>query len=278
MEPVYINPIQAAQDAIAFAKKYYNSSGFQERFNKFNNVSGKQFLYSPYNPNAFFDKENGTHDAISKNSWRIVKTPLKIGKIRSIPESNAYYNPDSGNILYGDNGTLERGLSKTWDQVMGHEVGHMIDWAIKPRHKSEQLDNYNDGYGYTYSNMHPIFRKSKAYQKVKTAMYNLGQSHGRIYEKDPSYGSYMISDGELFHDAMPMESYADLFQMRKMLYDQKIFDSTKSGIKFTKKHLEKFKKNNHIRLQDNFSDEDIIWMMNNVAQNNKKINPRQTQI
>lgn len=270
-------PIRAAKEAINFAKLYYGSEGFNERFRNLNNAT-KGFLYSSYNPTASYWAEDNEWDPRPRYAWSVQKTPIKFRKVGPLPspEANAYYDKYYGTIFYGDDRTLQRGYSKTWDEIMGHEAGHALDYAIKPMNNylRGELDNYNGGYGYTYSNLYPIFRKSKSYQKVRNLMYNIDEQHGRLYDQDPSYGKYLTTDPELFHDAMPSESYADLFQLRKMLYDQKIFDSTRKGIKFTKQDFEKFKKNNHrIRLQDNFSDEDIIWMINNVANNTTKINP-----
>lgn len=263
------DPIKSAQNAIDFAKFYYSSDGFKQRFKNINKYS-RQFLYSPYNPASLNTKEDGI--VPMKYTWSIQKMPMQqVNKILPIPDRNAYYDPRTRNIYYGDSGTLQVGLSKTWDEIMAHEAGHLLDYSIKPLSSNLKgdLDNYNDGYGYTYSNMIPVLRKSKSYQRVRKMMYSFGDTEGRLYDQDPSFGYNSISDKELHHDAMPMESYADLFQLRKMLYDQKIFDSTKPGIKFTKQHLDKFKQNNHIRLQNNFTDDQIIWMINNVANRNK---------
>ena len=84
----------------------------------------------------------------------------------------------------------------------------------------------------------------------------------------------MIGGTDDLHDASPSESYADLFLLRKKLLDSGVYDIRKANNPFTKQHLEQFKKKNKdkIRLFDNFSDEDIIWMMNNVAQNNMNNN------
>ena len=60
--------------------------------------------------------------------------------------------------------------------------------------------------------------------------------------------------------------------LRYQLNKAGIFDARTTD-KFTLDHLNKFKKNtsNKNRLFENFSDDDIIWMMNNVAQaDNKK--------
>ena len=260
-------PIRAAENAVKFAKKYYKSEGFEQRFKNINKAT-KGFLYSQYNPAAFLTEEDGYRPY--KHTWSIEKKPIEVNSITPTTGSNAYYNPYTKSIKFGDSGTLKLGIVKTWDEVMAHEAGHALEDAIKLRNSAlkEELDHYNNGYGYPYANIYPIFRKSKSYQKVRNFFQNYGDPTDlKLYEHDPSYGTHLMRDGELHHDAIPSESYADLFQMRKMLYDQKIFDSTKAGIKFTKEHLDKFKKKNHIRLQDNFSDDDIIWMINNVASN-----------
>ena len=73
------------------------------------------------------------------------------------------------------------------------------------------------------------------------------------------------------HDANPSESYADLFKFRYDLYESGIFDSRTTEL-FTKDHLNKFKQSKYYkknkRLFDNFSDDNIVTMMNTVAQDN----------
>jgi hypothetical protein len=62
--------------------------------------------------------------------------------------------------------------------------------------------------------------------------------------------------------------------LKKKLLDLGIYDVRKANNPFTKQHIDQFKKKNRdkVRLLGNFSDADIIWMMNNVAQNNTSTN------
>lgn len=74
------------------------------------------------------------------------------------------------------------------------------------------------------------------------------------------------------HDINPNETKADLDAIRYMLYTDGIYDTGTQ--EFNKETLKKVKAkygNDRMikRLQDNYSDEDIIWMMNNIAAKNK---------
>lgn len=258
--------INAAKSAIDFVNKYYNSPGFNERFRRVTSDSNN-FLNSQYNPTASYWKDDGWENT-SKMSWQIKRTPLKIGKINPVPEPNAYYNYETGDILWGDNSTPTV-VGMNWNTIMAHELGHALDKAIKVSNKSIGPRLHEDAgeHGFTYSNLHPILRKSKPYQYIRNTM---DRRDAKEYDRYPNTYVGGFNMGEISHDARPEENYADLFAVRKLLYDQGIFDSTKSGQVFTKKHLDAFKKNNKSRLLDNFSDDDVIWMINNVASTNNK--------
>ena len=267
-------PVQAAKSAIDFANLYYNSPGFNERFR---NVTSDKigFLNSQYNPTASYWEDDGWENH-PKMSWNVRRTPLKIGKIHPIPEPNAKYDPYSGNILWGDSSTPQV-TGMNWNTIMAHELGHALDYAIKVNNSwlGPRLHENAGERGYTYSNLFPILRKSKPYQQIRNTM---DAKEARDYDKYPTMytGGFDLNS----HDARPEENYADLFSMRKILYDLGIFDSTKSGQKFTKQHLDAFKKKSKNRLLDNFSDEDVIWMINNIAGigNNKKLSQRQKEV
>ena len=71
------------------------------------------------------------------------------------------------------------------------------------------------------------------------------------------------------HDASSSETRADLVQLRYEMQRDGIFNSTGEKFKeFKKKHLKKVKGKEGIgqRLFKYFSDEDIIELMNNIAQ------------
>lgn len=72
------------------------------------------------------------------------------------------------------------------------------------------------------------------------------------------------------HDIYPTESKADIDSLRYRLYSDGMYDAGKQ--EFNKGHLEKAKQKykddyQTKRLFKNFSDEDIIWLMNNIAKN-----------
>jgi hypothetical protein len=65
------------------------------------------------------------------------------------------------------------------------------------------------------------------------------------------------------HDKRASENKADIDAYRYML-KQKVYDAGKET--FTKEHLKNNSKNfSRERLQRNYSDKNLIWLMNNVA-------------
>ena len=88
------------------------------------------------------------------------------------------------------------------------------------------------------------------------------------------------------HTYSPYENKADFDALRYMMYKSGTYDSSKSWEQnektgklkgeFGKQHLEEmelhpmFKENMlYKRIKENFEDEDIIWILNNIAQNNQ---------
>ena len=96
-----------------------------------------------------------------------------------------------------------------------------------------------------------------------------------------------LQDGTItedHHDALPSETRSDLIELRHDLQDKGIFDSTGEFVEFTIEDLKKAKQSTEQyaptdpdkegigqRLFKYFSDEDIIWMMNNVADASEEI-------
>ena len=68
------------------------------------------------------------------------------------------------------------------------------------------------------------------------------------------------------HDAEPQENRADQFELRYFLDKEGIYDSS-TGERFTQKHLDDYreKTGTHHRMFNLYDDEDIIWLMNNIA-------------
>lgn len=136
------------------------------------------------------------------------------------------------------------------EYVFAHELGHNIDYLLSSKKDSKD-----------YSERYPIFRKNKALQ----ALLN-NPKYSEVAKNKPNS---LASLDDQTHDAQPAESYSDLIAMRDMLYRAGIYDSRKANNVFMKEHLKAFKDiNPNFRLFKYFSDDDIITMMNEVAQNN----------
>lgn len=248
-------------NAYDFVKSYYQSQAFNQRLGRIYN-SYDEYRTKPYAIRGKY-----------ANNIMVSKMPLQFEKLirnRDIYD-NAVYIPraDQKNKKYS--GVIEMGYlpNGDYDSVMAHELGHAVDASLRPKVKN---DDSGQGYEYLnndikYSDLFPVFRKSKSYKET----LNKDFENKDFFEFYPS----KIGPDEI-HDARPSESYADLMRLRYELYKNGIFDSRQMGKFANKKHLEKLKSTNNYdrRIFDNFSDDDIVYMLNNVA-STRKINPRQ---
>lgn len=127
--------------------------------------------------------------------------------------------------------------------VSAHELGHILDAQLA------RSSNFRD--------KNPWYIPSK-HLPAKTFHSN-------------RYPQLMPSKKVNNHDKSNEESYADLIAFRKYLKDKGIYDSNSIN-DFTKEHLLKAKKtakknDEFIRLLHNFTDKEVINIMNTVAQN-----------
>lgn len=107
--------------------------------------------------------------------------------------------------------------------------------------------------------------------------YDEKQLFERQINSDPSNPNYdkPISE-ESFHDMQPTENKADLNALRYLLKERGIYDSGKG--EFKKEHLKKLPKSFvKDRLLKNYKEEDLIWLMNNIAMNDEKSNIQYAQ-
>jgi hypothetical protein len=77
------------------------------------------------------------------------------------------------------------------------------------------------------------------------------------------------------HDSRPSESKADLDALRFRLFQDKIYNTGTQEFspELLKQAKERYKDDNMVnRLFQNFSDDDLIYLMNNIAKNNKNNN------
>ena len=159
-------------------------------------------------------------------------------------------------------------VSKNWSNPMSYvkEDGKLVlsnqlgGWPSFEDVNAHELGHY--GYSTGDKPINPNMQK-------KIGSKNLAQQHMDKLKR------YRHSVNEK-HDASPQETRADLFQLRYKLNKNNIYDSRKSG-EFTPDHLEQWKKTGEWnRLQRLYKDEDIIWLMNNLAQNKQPQQPIQT--
>ena len=155
---------------------------------------------------------------------------------------NSWVEPGDPNLV--TYGMYDRGASWKkgntdwyWPNVVEHEIGHL-------------------GYGTGTSS-----------QSIPLKPGEYGEISQRIKESGISRTSY----DHTTHDISPYERRADLFQLRMQLMKSNIYDSSEGG-EFTKEHLDEFKKtdeyNRMFRLHD---DDNIIWMMNNIAKEQEHV-------
>ena len=117
--------------------------------------------------------------------------------------------------------------------IYTHELGHWLDGNYKTVHSGNPKWNGPDKMSYFYPELVP----SKPTNK---------------------------------HDIKASEQYADLLMLRNELYRMGIFNSLKQNSKnpFTKDHLKIFKKfNPKFRMFNNFTDDEIVNLMNTIAYN-----------
>ena len=250
-EKVYSkNPLDYLQSPLKFVNDYYNSEGFKQRFHNYKQIY-RNFSGTKYDPENIFNQ-----------LLKITKYPLKLKKVKVSDErlnENAEYDGKTFTITMGKHHN-----PKSYSDVFAHELGHAVDRSIKIE-RGKTYDYLGPQYSSTtsrYSEIFPIFRKSKSYQKFSDNL------------KDPTYWhQYPGQYYELEHDGQPSESYADLMALRYLAHKFFIYDSTKKNHPFTQEHLDQLKtKVPYFRLFENFDDEDIIEMMNTVAQNENKSN------
>ena len=226
---------QAAKEAAEWTKKYYQSEGFKERMEKlphYYNQYREQY-YPNYNYNVSFD-------------YTLPEDPeFKFSNTK--PSS---YNTENDVITVGT-----RKNPEDYYKIINHELGHKYAKGVKTNIDTEEGTVTFEGGHYNY---YPVFREGKQYQE---ALNNLTKADKRQFETYPEFMAEKVH-----HDALPGENYADLISLRAELDKANIYDSNKSNNVFTKEHLDKAREQGITsRLFDNFDDDAVILMMNDVA-------------
>ena len=248
---IKIQPINKYQSdfnlANWFAQTYYNSKGFEQRFN-----NAQRNLFWP-------------------KGYHVTKLVYKTPKFKILQNSNNAFTKINGkyDIGYGSDNTVKYGTSSMTLNPMPHEFGHVLaNHLIVQSPDDHDYGDYKKKQALSkteYASLYPVFRRNKLYRKIM-------KTHN--YPDAPITNYWLKANQGEFHDAMPQESYGDLLKFRQLLYQAGVYDSTKANNPFTQKHLNTFKQNHKDKIDssfqrffENFSDQDIIEMMNTVAQN-----------
>lgn len=157
-------------------------------------------------------------------------------------------------------------LETTRDDVLAHEMGHVTNSSV-----NTQFDpNYRV---LTTPSNTSLSRGEEEYIGLRNK--NVGPRLLYAARESADKHNKTISDvlSDLRHDSSPYESKSDMDALRYILKQENLYDAGRQD--FTPEILKKAKKNkavkksyNSKRLFNNFSDEDLIDIMNNVAYNN----------
>lgn len=219
---------------IAWINAYLNSEGFRQRYDRHNGRFRRSL------------KDEFIAPELTTNNSEVDHIVYQYG---SRPRINI--NPDNQKDLNNDF------PNKDWYQVykkygmsnfvpnsaITHELGHHVDnFLSNKKHFNQSL-------------LQSILDEAIGYK-----------SHS---------GAYKVLTPKAVvnsHDMRRDENYADILAFRKSLYDDGIYNSLKANNPFTKKHLDKAKKkykDYFVRPFNNFTDEELIEIMNLVAANDR---------
>ena len=191
----------------------------------------KQYTNSPRF--AYLSQKQGDSPEMTQKRRDIINNFNVDEDIIRIPEGVSYIGDEDNNNSPEFYLSPDAGDWPSYSDINAHEIGHLP---------------YNTG------NLN--FPK-KTYDEI--------QARNIEFQKKKASGK---TDDNIEHDISPNEVRADKNQLLYQLKKLGIYDATKDG-DITPKQLEEFKKSGEWnRLHRLYSDEDIIWLINNVAQNN----------
>ena len=143
-------------------------------------------------------------------------------------------------------------------------------------------ENINLDYPYDLEGMEKYYKEDMMSSPTKEEILAHELGHREISGKSPygrlnTYDIRNLRDRGMnlprvnAHDKKAKEMKSDLNAFRYNLMKQGIYDAGKE--EFTKEHLKKAKKTfSKDRLDQNYSDKNLIWLMNNIAENNTPSN------
>lgn len=253
-------------DAAKFIKENINSPGFKHRLKE--NI--KKGYISQKDVDTFNKK-------FGNNLSKLMDTPyLEI--ISNLGNAYAHLPIDNSERFdykyYMESDDTLKNLSDRepnvvdWSYIMTHEFAHIMDTLLG----SDEFE---------YSQQPNLIPKSNSYKQIEKVLNPDVQSLLKApqyyledlqeYLENTRKANDSTDWGEKVHGSSFSETFADLWDLRKRLFDSGIYDS-KSVTPITKEQLQKYKSkvppNQHGRIFKEFNDDNIIWMLNNLAYNN----------
>ena len=229
--------------------EYEAPSKYQQAFKK-----AQDFVKKYYNSEGFRWRYNNkrANDNSSFNYLDAMPEVSNLDKlyVGTLYDNNAWYNPvDDKVYISADRSNYNDMLRETGSYNIKNVLMHEL------AHKADQYMSNEDS---TYSSQYPVFLQN-----------NLLSEDEKQYLDE-------IHDGDVYaevidHDAQPQEMYADTVELRGILDEYGIFDSTIKGNVFKKEHLDKFKnawlqRHGELpRIFEYFTDDQIIEILNTVA-------------
>ena len=243
---------------------YYNSPGFDEKFYALGPIL-KDFRESSDYPKSLSAKQR----------TKLVKTALPNIKFEDDGISSIFqadntfkYLPQDNKIIYSENIFGDIGYNpligtpySDFDNMGAAAMGAVVNNAIK--HKQALNNDYYVNTNIPYANIFPQFRNN--IRKSEYSQY-VGNNTDPI---EGLYGNPMYSERSAVN--LPNSTYTKLMQLRYELYKHGIYDSRKKDNPIKQKQIDQYKqkvdKSQYNNLFQNFTDQQIIDMLNTIAYN-----------
>lgn len=227
--PMIVNDIKD-KTALEFTKKYIASDEYLDRLKKSGHPDPKKEQQERLKTLSGIKIVNQSGDlGLAKQFGKQLE-----GVPYSIRGGSQYQGLSNAIIMNSENDKKSTKTNPGYNSVLAHELAHSELWD----NKNKGVPRLNEK---EYSD---ILSRLKNYNDIKDSKYN-----------------------ELHHDNKPDEIKADLNSLKYHLYRSGIYDATE-GKEFKKEDLNKLRDNIFVkeRLLKNYKEDDLIWLMNNIAQ------------
>jgi len=274
----YVDPNQVQQEDIYNQGQYFQSGGIKKD-NIPNLTPQLPRNQNKLNPKDYLESYLQSPVYIKRLEGQDYKTPQDVANFRlnRFKDTGIYNQSSEDNFIQNTYRNL-RGFPDatfTGSAYDGNSnkltLNNELDQKKKEKNKFRKGQNLDPQATEAHELSHASINAVKLNEKDNFELFNRLQGYQidedfRQEDKDDLIKQYGY-DG-LFHDAKPTENKADLDALRYLMYKKNIYDTRKDG-EFKKEHLNKLDNKDFIknRLRTQYKDEDIIWLMNNIAQN-----------